>query len=462
MKFPKQLLAITILFGLSLSVKSQTKESFDVGTLDTYLHTIHLKKGFNGEILIGKGNTIVFQKAVGMASYENSVELKNGAKYRIASITKTFTGALIAIAQEEKKLNVQDKASDYLNSLSPKFKNITIEQLLYHTSGLPHNEGIKDYWQSKSKLHITTEQAIEEINTLDLLFESGSQMQYSSLGYYLLASVLENVYKNNFENILEEKVLKKLQMNETGIVDDLKIIPKMASGYHLITDDSLVVAPYRNYSMLKGAGDMYSTATDLLKWNNSFFSNKLLSVKGKEIVFAKTTNAKPRNGDSYGYGWYLNSDTPKKFYHGGGTWGYSTYTSIYLDNYKTSIIILSNVSTLPITSIASDVEKIIFGKPFQMPSIEEVSKKPVNLEMYIGEFITEENKMVLNIIKAENSLYAKIGRNPPFEIYPKGNHQFFGKKVEIEFTFTVNDVDVVTGLTANGMGKSFQFKKDNK
>jgi len=462
MKFTKQLLAITLLFGLSLPVKSQSKESFDVRKLETYLNTIHLKKGFNGEILIAQGNNIVFQKAVGMASYENSVELKNGAKYRIASITKTYTGTLIAIAQEEEKLNVQDKASDYLNSLSPKFKNITIEQLLYHTSGLSHNEGIKDYWQTKSKLQMTPEQVVSEINTLDLLFEPGSQMRYSSLGYYLLASILESIYNKSFENILKDKILNKLQMTETGIVDNLRIIPKMASGYHLITDDSLVVAPYRNYSMLKGAGDMYSTATDLLKWNNSFFSNKLLSAKGKEIVFEKTTNSKSKNGDSYGYGWYLNSNTPKKFYHGGGTWGYSTYTSIYLDIDKTSIIILSNVSTLPITNIASDVEKIIFGKPFEMPSIEEVSKKPVNLEMYIGEFITEENNMVLRIIRAKNSLYVKLGENPPFEIYSKGNHQFFGKKVEIEFTFIVNDVDIVTGLTANGMGKSFQFKKDTK
>jgi len=149
MKFTKQLFAITLLFGLSLTVKSQTKESLDVGKLDTYLKAIHLKKRFNGEILIAKGNNVVFQKSVGMASYENSVELKNGAKYLIASITKTFTGTLIAIAQEEQKITVQDKASNYLNGLSPKFKNITIGQLLIHTSGLPHNAGIKDYWRTK-------------------------------------------------------------------------------------------------------------------------------------------------------------------------------------------------------------------------------------------------------------------------------------------------------------------------
>jgi len=457
MNLTKTLYAIALLLGLSLNVNSQTKDFIDPEKLETYLNAIHSKKGFNGEILVAKGKNILFQQTVGLASYENNLELEKGAKYRIASITKTFTGTLIAIAQKEEKLNVQDKAIDYINGLSPKFKDITIEQLLSHTSGLSHNEGIKDYWHIKSKLQMTPEQVITEINTLDLLFEPGSQMHYSSLGYYLLATILESVYNSSFENILKDKILNKLQMPETGIVDNLKIIPQMASGYHLVTDDSLVVAPYRNYSMLKGAGDMYSTATDLLKWNNSFFSNTLLSEKTNTNIFTQQTQ---KNNESYRYGWYMSSDVPKKLYHGGGTWGYSTYNSMYPDK-QISIIILSNISTLPISTIASDVEKIVFGQPFQMPSIEKVSKESANLEMYSGSFISETSKMVLIIKKVENSLYAKLGNNPPFEIYPKGNHQFFGKKIEIDITFQI-DNDLVSGLMAERMGKTFNFKKETK
>lgn len=457
MKNSKLLIVLILIFSLGKRTQAQSPE-FNPRKLETYLDVIHQKKNFNGEILISKGNDIIFQKAVGMASVENDLRLENGAKYRIASITKTFTGVLIAIAHEEQKLNVHDKASNYLIELSPKFKDITILQLLKHTSGLPHNEGIKDYWQIKSKIQITPEQAIEEINSLDLLFEPDSKMKYSSLGYYLLASILENIYKSDFEDILQNKILSKLQMVETGVVDGLKILPQMTSGYHLISDDSLVIAPYRNYSMLKGAGDMYSTSTDLLKWNNSFGSDKLLTLKTKNIIFENSEHSIQKNEDAYGYGWYLNFDAPKKYYHGGGTWGYSTFTSMYPDS-QISIIILSNVSTLPISNIALDVEKIVFGKPFQMPTIEEVSGKPENIEMYSGKFIANGNQMVLSIIKVENSLYAKLGENPPFEIYPKDNHQFFGKKVEIEFTFELNESNLVTGLLAEGMGKSFQFRK---
>ncbi len=457
MNYLKLLSLITLTFLLPLIVNSQTFEFTDSEKLESYLNVIHIKKGFNGEILVAKGKNIFFQKAVGLASYENNLKLNIEAKYRIASITKTFTGTLIAIAQEENKLNIKDKASDYIIGLSPKFGEITIKQLLIHTSGLPHNEGIKNYWHTKSKLQMTPEEIITEINALDLLFKPGSKMSYSSLGYYLLSVILENAYKESFENILKNKILNKLQMTETGIVDNLKIIPQMASGYHLVSDDSLIVAPYRNYSMLKGAGDMYSNATDLLKWNNCFFSNTLLSEKTKATMIAQKDK---KSGDSYEYGWYTNSDIPRKQYHGGGTWGYSTYTAKYPDN-DISIIILSNVSTLPISDIASDVEKIVFGKPFQIPSIEELSKEPVNLEMYTGKFISDSNNMALTIFKVENSLYAKMGKNPAFEIYSKGNHQFFGKKVEIEFTFEINN-HLVIGLFAEKMSQKFHFKKDTK
>lgn len=460
MKSIKLFGVLLLIVALGNSTQAQSLK-FDPSTLETYLHVMHLKKNFHGEVLIAKGKEILFQKAVGMASLENNVRLEKGAKYRIASITKTFTGALIALAAEEQKLNVHDKASDYLVKLSPKFKDITLLQLLHHTSGLPHHEGIKDYWQVKSKLYRTPEQAMEEINELDLLFKPGSNMKYSSLGYYLLASIIERVYKSDFEAILQDKILDKLQMKETGVMDDLKILPHMTSGYHLATDDSLVVAPYRNYSMLKGAGDMYSTSSDLLKWNNSFFASTILTEKTKENMFTKSLSSSPENGESYGYGWYVNSNMPKKYYHGGGTWGYSTFTSMY-PNSQISIIILSNVSTLPINEMALDVEKIVFGKAFQMPSIEEVSETPKNLEMYHGTFTAAETPMELSIIKVEDSLYAKLGVNPPFEIYPKDLHQFFGKKVAVEFTFEVNEENVVTGVLAQGMGRSFQFKKTGK
>ncbi len=451
----KFILSGFLIVAFVFNVNAQTDDFSSLKKdLHTYIDVIHAKKSFSGEILVAKGEDIIFRESVGLAFVEHDLKIENGAKYRIASITKTFTGTLIALAQAENKLNVNDKANQYIEGLSDKFKDITIYQLLTHTSGLLHNEGIKDYWQIKSKLQLNNEQIISEINNLDLLFPPGSQMSYSSLGYYLLADILETVYQDDFQNILENKILKKLQMTETGVAYSQKIIPRMTSGYHLVTDDNLVVAPYRNYSMLKGAGDMYASSTDLLKWGNSFFSNKLLNEKTKALIFT-ANNAEKKN---YGYGWFIKTEKPKKYYHGGGTWGYSSYIALYPEE-KISIIILSNISTLPTESIANDIEKMVYDLPFEMPKVEkEISADSIDLRIYSGNFISDSGKMKLNIIHTKNGLFAQLAGNPPFEIYPKGNHQFFGKKVELEITFEVKD-NVVSGLKVERMGQTFHFKK---
>lgn len=449
-------LILTCVFSINGCAQSQDSELKK--ELHNYLSVIHLKNGFSGEILVAKGERILFQEAVGLASVENQILLKENAKYRIASITKTFTGLLLAIAKEEGKLDFNDKVNKYINSLSPKFENVTIYQLLTHTSGLPHNEGIKNYWLIKSKIQLDTEQVIGEINKLDLLFRSGTEMKYSSLGYYLLASVLENVYNNSYQNIIQEKILGEINMSETDIVKTINIVPKMTNGYHFISDDSLVVAPYRNYSMLKGAGDLYSTSIDLLKWSNSFFEDKLINKKSKNLIFTPDKTKIENTNNNYGLGWFIDNGKLKKYYHGGGTWGYSSYLALYPKT-KISIILLSNISTLPTKSIGRDIEKMVFNLPFDIPKIDqEVASSLKDTKLYSGIYKSKTSEMKLKITDIENKLYAQLGRNPAFQIYSKGENNFFGKKIEIEFTFQFKD-NSKTELIVNRQGQVFNFIK---
>ena len=440
-----------------LSVISYAQTNFNT-KLDTYLNVLNVNKKFNGEVLIAKDSTIIYQKAIGLSSYEHNIPMQVGNKYKIASISKSFTSTMIAIAQEEGRLNFDDLAETYAPNLSEKFKNITIKQLLNHTSGLPHNEGIENYWQEKSKLQMNKNQIIEEINTLQLLFQPGSKMKYSSIGYYVLTHILENIYQQDYHALLENKLLTKLQMENTGAVNTLKIIPKMTSGYHLVNDDSLLVAPYRNYSILKGAGGLYSSTTDLLHFNNSFFMNKLLPQRTKEILFSP--QQENQKSEFYAMGWYTDISN-NKLYHGGGTWGYSCSNAIYVDK-EISIIVLSNVSTLPITTIASNIEKIVFDQPFTIPEIRaSISTNNINLDKYTGTYRSESSNMMLAISKEDNHLYLKLGKNPKFKIYAENEFNFFGKKVAININFK-NEQNLITGLTAKRGAQSFRFKKRSK
>ena len=144
MTFTKCWFLLSLILTVSLYVSAQSTDSNLPARLDTYLNVLHEEQGFSGELLVVQGGTTRFRGVVGRASHEHELALTQGAKYRIASITKTFTGTLIALAEQEGLLSVHDQVSDYLGDLSPKFSDITLRQLLTHTSGLPHHEGIED------------------------------------------------------------------------------------------------------------------------------------------------------------------------------------------------------------------------------------------------------------------------------------------------------------------------------
>lgn len=438
-----KLASILLLTALSVTgLSAQTRLEKD---LNTYLDVIAIKKSFSGEVLVAKGDQVIFRKALGHTTLDNLGLLTAAETYRIASVTKTFTGTLVAMAEEQGFLNYHDSIGKYIPELAKPAAGLTIHQLLTHTSGLPHNEGIENYWTEKSKKEMSVDQVISEINKLKPLFEPGAEMKYSSPGYYLLGVLIEQVYEKTYQQVLQNKILQPLSMVGSGADEPDKLV----NSFHLLQEKRLP-APYRNYSMLKGAGDIYSTADDLFKWGRSFFSGGLLRENGLKTVLNPQL--------PYAYGWFVDVEGPLRFYHGGGTWGFSTYLAIYPED-EISIIVLSNVSSLPMKAIGVDIEKMVYDMPFEMPIVQEaIAIKEDVLDRYSGTYLSETSEMRLEVKRRGEALFAQIGGSPAFQIYPKGDHVFFGKKVEVEFTFQ-SDGKQIGGVAAERMGRTFTFKK---
>ena len=447
------LLTALIILSIVLVGHAQSEQSALQNDLSAHLNYLHKAKSFSGEILVARDSEIIFHDAIGMASRELNIPMEINTKFHIASITKTFTGALLSIAKSEGRLTFENKAIDFIPKLSSAFDGITLHQLLTLTSGLPHNEAIADYWQTKSRLQLSSSEMIKEINGLKLVSQPGEKFSYSSLGYYVLSIILEKIYEKNYQMILDEKILKPLKLANTGSTNTLEIIPQMVNGYHLLPSDSLVKAPYRNYSMLKGAGDLYSSAKDLMLWNQGFLHTSRLTTSDQSKVFDFKNET-----ESYGYGWYIDQTNHKKYYHGGGTWGFSSHNAYYPEE-RMSIIILSNISTLPVSSIAAQLEKIVFGEAVDIPKINENEEKPeLPLAKYAGSYLSSSGQIQFNIVLQKQQLFAQLQGNPPFLITAIGGNRFLGKKIDIELEFTAVNGQI-TGIVAERMGRKFEFKK---
>ncbi|RZJ64857.1 MAG: class A beta-lactamase-related serine hydrolase, partial [Flavobacterium sp.] len=338
-------------------------------------------------------------------------------------------------------------------------RSITIDQLLSHRSGIPHNEGIAGYWTEKSTINYARVPAMKEIFSLKLEFKPSSQTKYSSPGYFILASILENLYGKSYGVLIHEMIGTPLKLELTGQLDNSTIIPGLVSGY-LHSEDKLAMAPYRSYSLMKGSGNLYASAADLITFLNSFDNQQWPGSLEKEM-FAAHSQQSVERGDLYGYGWFIrekNADRPKAFYHGGGSFGVSALMAWYPLE-KMSIVILSNVSVLPVNNIWSDIENIVLNKQFDLPVIK--PNMPIaakTLESVAGIYIAS-NGMELQVFAQKGKLYAKMGSNPQFEIFQESMLSFYGKKVAIDLIFELDKSGMAKSINAKGMGQEFKFSR---
>lgn len=406
--------------------------------LKEYLTVQQQQLHFNGVVLVTKKNEPVYKMAVGMASEELSVPMKPEAVFKVASISKQFTAMLVNKAVEEGRLNLEDSLASFFPQLKePDWRRIRVRQLLEHRSGIPHNEGIRDYWTSLSRQSLSRQQAVTAILSMKLLFQPGSDSSYSSPAYYLLADILEQQYKQPYADLLKEKLLQPRAMQHTGVFTNEQFIKGMTTSYHVVMD-RVQAAPYRDFSLMKGSGDLYSTAEDMARWNHSFASN-------------------PAKLPPAAFGWQVRKEKRLVWYHGGGSFGVSALSAWYPEE-EVSIVLLSNVSVLPVKEIWSDIEKIVFKEPFEMPK----NKQPIVLTADMQKQFTGTYKLdpqVLSIFQVGDQLYLKKDDRPPFEIFPESPTVFYGKKVPLRINFKFDEKKQVQLAEVELKGSIYLFVK---
>lgn len=305
------------------AVIDSTITAFEKKLLEQQIDSVFKKYNFNGSIAVFKDSVELYRKSNGYSDFKNKTQIDNNTIFAIGSISKQFTAILVLLQMEQGKLSLNDKVSTYIKDFQTKeYKDITIHQLLNHTSGL---------------------------NTIGgkLMFKSGSDFFYSNDGFNTLGKIVEKTSGKSYdENVME--LFKKTGMNHSS-TGNIFEGTDFAGAYigNAKKFEKIQNMPKRlgNKEIGIPAGGILSGIQDLHQWNQALYSEKILKPETfQKFISQSAERHHPVFGKmGYAYGIMTNIGQPAVYFHSGYIKG-SPSLNIYYPENKTSVIILSNIA----------------------------------------------------------------------------------------------------------------------
>ncbi|MBM3785026.1 MAG: beta-lactamase family protein [Acidobacteria bacterium] len=272
---------------------------------------------------------IIKARGYGVANLETGTPATVDTVYAIGSLSKAFVAAGIQILAQDGKLNVDDRLAKHIDDLPMFWQPLTIRQLLTHTSGLvresPAFDGTRD-----PKLF----ELIRRTYPVPLAYVPGAKWQYSNIGYFVLAEIIERVSGKPWAVFLEERIFRPLNMESTRTTTHGELVTNRAASYvrrenrFLNADPLLTVRP---------SGALLSNVIDLAKWDAALNTNEPLTEASKAAAW---TPIRLNSGETYPYGlgWQVNGGTVS---HGGALQGYKSHF-LRMRNERLSVVVLTN------------------------------------------------------------------------------------------------------------------------
>ena len=264
--------------------------------MDQIVRSYTAENAFMGTVFVSEGDHVLLDKSYGSADLEWNIPNAPDVKFRLGSLTKQFTVALILLLQEDGKLDIRDPVSKYLPDAPQTWQKVTLAELMGNTSGIPDFTGFKEFTAWGMSPH-TVDEEIGFFKNKPLDFEPGSNWAYSSSNFEVLGGVIEKVTGRSYGDQLQVRIFGPLGMKNTGLDVDGLILAKRAQGYRPGTSGLLSVRSL-SMSVPWAAGSMYSTTQDLLKWEHALFNGGLLNKDSLKLMMT------PGKG-SYGLGVYV-------------------------------------------------------------------------------------------------------------------------------------------------------------
>lgn len=432
---------ILFLFVLTFSLASIAQERFE--KIDSLLTYLNQNNKFMGSLCIREGENVVFNKAYGYADGEKNILANRETKYKIGSVTKTFTAVMIMQLIEEKKLTLQTK----LNRFYPKIPNaekISIYDLLHHRTGIvDYINGDTITAKNIYRFH-SKEEMIQKITDYKPLFEPGTKHQYSNSNYNLLGYIIETLTKKSYAENIQTRIVKKANLTNTYFPQG-KINTSVGESYSYSFNGSEweKVEEWEN-SIAYSAGAMISTPADLTRFMHALFEGKL--VKPTSLEQMKEIK------DGYGKALVQFPFGERRFY--GHTGGIENFRAVvgYYPAEKLGISLIVNGDNFNRNDIMIGVLSIYYKMPFPFPVFTKIDA--AELAKFTGTYTSKELPLKITISEKNGELFAQATGQSAFPLTFKAEKIFIFASAGIEMVFGENT------FVLKQSGMSFNFTKE--
>ena len=398
-------------------------QNLDKTKLDNYFNTLEQNNKFMGSVAVSKNGEIIYTKSIGLADVENKVKATENSKYRIGSISKSFTTVLILKAVEQKKLDLNQTIDKWFPTIK-NVKKITVKHLLNHRSGIHNFTDDKDYltWNTQPK---TEKEIIEIISKGGSDFNPDSKAEYSNSNFVLLTYILEKTFTKSYSDLLQEFIVKPIGLTNTYVFGKINPSNNECKSYSFA--GSWKTETETDFTVPLGAGAIISTPSDLTKFADALFSGKLLTNESLEIM--KTIK------DGYGIGLFQIPFYKSVGYgHTGGIDGFSSVFSHFADD-KISYALISNGTNINNNDISIAVLSAVYDKPYEIPVFTTFKLTSEDLDKYLGVYASKQIPMKITITKDGNNLIAQGTGQPAFPLEATDKDKFKFDQAGAKFEF---------------------------
>lgn len=432
---------IIFLFAFTFSTVLFAQDRFE--RIDEFLTYLNQNEKFVGSLCIREGENIVFNKAYGFADVEKNVKASRQTKYKIGSITKTFTAVMIFQLMEEKKLRLETRLRKFFPKVE-KSDSISVYDLLYQRSGIPDYINHDSLTQMELNSADLKETIYKKIENYKLRFGVGTKYEYSNSNYYLLGGIIEKITGKSYAENLQERIVNKIGLKNTYYTTaEINISENESYSYMFDGTQWLLTPEWKNETAFS-AGAIISTPADLTQFMNQLFDGKLVTKKSVEQM----TQTK----DGYGAALMQFPFGDRKYFgHTGGIEGFRSVVGYY-EKEKMGVSLIVNGENYNRNDIMIGVLSIYYKQPFPFPTFEKLN--PELIKQYSGVYASTQLPMKLNIFEKNGELLAQATGQSSFPLRLQNEKTFIFAQAGIEIEFIEN------GLVLKQGGMKFNFTKE--